>query len=39
MGYDWAGHRETCYRMYIEEGRPLEEIMGWLREQRGFSPR
>lgn len=39
MGYDWAGHRETCYRLYIEEGRPLEEIMGHLRAQRGFSPR
>lgn len=39
MGYDWAGHRATCYRLYIEEGRPLEEIMQHLRAKRGFSPR
>lgn len=39
MGYDWAGHQETCYRLYIEEGRPLEEIMAHLRAHGGFSPR
>lgn len=30
MGYDWAGHQATCYRLYIEEGWLLEEIMGYL---------
>lgn len=38
MGYDWAGHRDECYRLYVDEGRPLGEVMGRLREG-GFSPR
>src|ERR1700712_583965 len=31
MVYDWAGKREICYQMYIQEKKPLEEIMEYMR--------
>jgi len=39
MVYDWdSGKEETCYRMYIEEKRSLEEIMEYFKNQN-FTPR
>jgi hypothetical protein len=39
MGYRWEEHRETCYRLYIEQGWPLERIMAYLQSSAGFTPR
>jgi hypothetical protein len=39
MVYDWDNAKEeTCYRMYIEEKRSLEEIMEYYKNQN-FTPR
>lgn len=39
MVYDWdSAKEETCYRMYIEEKRSLEEIMEYYKSQN-FTPR
>jgi hypothetical protein len=39
MVYDWdSAKEETCYRMYIEEKRSLEEIMEYYKNQN-FTPR
>ncbi|EGR47580.1 uncharacterized protein TRIREDRAFT_63955 [Trichoderma reesei QM6a] len=38
MGYRWEEHRETCYRLYIEQGWPLERIMAYLQSSAGFTP-
>ncbi|TFB02338.1 hypothetical protein CCMA1212_005624 [Trichoderma ghanense] len=38
MGYRWEEHRETCYRLYIEQGWPLERIMAHLQSSAGFTP-
>jgi hypothetical protein len=39
MGYNWEGKEEICYRLYIEEKRPLDEIMDYLRAEFNFAPR
>lgn len=39
MVYDWAGKREICYQMYIQEKKPLEEIMEYMRTAYQFAPR
>ncbi|KAL1958965.1 hypothetical protein VTO42DRAFT_3518 [Malbranchea cinnamomea] len=31
MVYDWEGKRDICYRMYIEEKKPLEQIMEYMK--------
>ncbi|KAJ5109790.1 hypothetical protein N7532_002435 [Penicillium argentinense] len=38
MVYDWAGKRDICYRMYIEEKRALEDIMEYMRNAYQFAP-
>ncbi|TQV96230.1 d-lactate dehydrogenase protein [Cordyceps javanica] len=38
MVYDWDAHQETCYQLYIQEGRPLEDIMDHLRTVHAFCP-
>ncbi|CAG8947327.1 unnamed protein product [Penicillium salamii] len=38
MVYDWAGKREICYQMYIQEKKPLEEIMEYMRTAYQFAP-
>ncbi|KAJ5326121.1 uncharacterized protein N7506_009223 [Penicillium brevicompactum] len=38
MVYDWAGKREICYQMYIQEKKPLEEIMDYMRTAYQFAP-
>ena len=39
MVYDWEGKRDICYRMYIEEKKPLEDIIEYMRAFHQFSPR
>ncbi|EFR02860.1 hypothetical protein MGYG_05861 [Nannizzia gypsea CBS 118893] len=38
MVYDWEGKRDVCYRMYIEEKKPLEDIIEYMRAFHQFSP-
>ncbi|KAL6876740.1 hypothetical protein J3F83DRAFT_726912 [Trichoderma novae-zelandiae] len=38
MGYRWEEHRETCYRLYIQQGWPLERIMAYLQSSASFAP-
>ncbi|TWU75247.1 hypothetical protein ED733_005837 [Metarhizium rileyi] len=38
MGYDWDVHRQTCYRLYIDEGRSLEDIMNHMKTVYKFTP-
>ena len=40
MVYDWSGDKEgICFRLYITEGKSLEEVMERLKEEQGFAPR
>ncbi|KAJ5734785.1 hypothetical protein N7533_013188 [Penicillium manginii] len=38
MVYDWAGKRDICYRMYIQDKKALEEIMEYMRTAYQFAP-
>ncbi|KAH8734772.1 hypothetical protein BGZ61DRAFT_528069 [Ilyonectria robusta] len=38
MVYDWDVHQKTCYQLYIDEGRSLEDIMDHLRAVYKFTP-
>ncbi|KAJ5935689.1 hypothetical protein N7466_005236 [Penicillium verhagenii] len=38
MVYDWAGKRDICFQMYIQEKKGLEEIMEYMRTAYQFSP-
>ncbi|KAJ5632212.1 hypothetical protein N7490_008551 [Penicillium lividum] len=38
MVYDWAGKRDICYQMYIQDKKGLEEIMEYMRTAYQFSP-
>jgi hypothetical protein len=38
MVYDWTDKEDTCYRLYIEEKKSLEEIMIFFKDQK-FAPR
>ncbi|PNY28697.1 D-lactate dehydrogenase [Tolypocladium capitatum] len=38
MVYDWDAHQQTCYRLYIEEGRSLEDIMEHMKSVHRFAP-
>ena len=39
MVYNWSEHEATCYRLYIDEKKSLEEIMLYMREKHAFTPR
>lgn len=39
MVYDWAGKRDICFQMYIQEKKALEEIMEYMRNAYQFAPR
>lgn len=39
MGYDWEQHKADCHRLYVESSLSLEEVMRWLKAERGFAPR
>ncbi|KAJ5580136.1 uncharacterized protein N7459_006121 [Penicillium hispanicum] len=38
MVYDWAGKRDICYQMYIQDKKALEEIMEYMRTAYQFAP-
>ncbi|KAL2260399.1 hypothetical protein VTK26DRAFT_5591 [Humicola hyalothermophila] len=38
MGYKWEPHRQTCYRLYVEERKSLDEIVEYMRVHHGFTP-
>lgn len=38
MVYDWEDKEVECYRMYVEEKKPLDEVMDYWK-QRDFTPR
>ncbi|KAJ5096265.1 hypothetical protein NUU61_005621 [Penicillium alfredii] len=38
MVYDWAGKRDICYQMYIQDKKALEEIMEHMRTAYQFAP-
>jgi len=39
MGYKWEQHRATCYRLYVNENRPLDEVVQYMRDHHNFTPR
>jgi hypothetical protein len=39
MVYEWEKYQQTCYQLYIEQKKSLEEIMDVLRVQHSFTPR
>ncbi len=39
MVYDWASKEDICYDLYINQKKPLEEIMEYLRDRHDFTPR
>jgi hypothetical protein len=39
MVYNWDPHKQTCYRLYIDERKSLEEIMAIMRDEHKFTPR
>ncbi|KAK8012901.1 hypothetical protein PG991_010276 [Apiospora marii] len=38
MVYNWDEYHDVCYRLYIDEKKPLEEIMQIMRSEHGFAP-
>ena len=39
MGYKWEPHRQTCYRLYVDEQMSLDEVVEYMRVHRNFTPR
>lgn len=39
MVYRWEQHRQTCYRLYVEENKSLEEVVEYMRVHHNFTPR
>ncbi|KAK8099926.1 hypothetical protein PG999_010300 [Apiospora kogelbergensis] len=39
MVYNWEEYHDVCYRLYIDEKKPLEEIMQIMRSEHAFTPR
>lgn len=39
MVYDWEGKEQVCYDMYINQKKPMEEIMEYFRVEEDFTPR
>ncbi|KAK6832855.1 hypothetical protein PG995_012633 [Apiospora arundinis] len=38
MVYNWEEYHDVCYQLYIDEKKPLEEIMQIMRSEHGFTP-
>ncbi|KAI9684140.1 MAG: hypothetical protein M1829_003410 [Trizodia sp. TS-e1964] len=38
MVYDWSNKEQLCYEMYIDNKRPLEEIMHYFKTNHNFAP-
>ncbi len=39
MVYDWEGKEVTCFQMYIQENKSLEDIMEFFKLEHNFAPR
>jgi hypothetical protein len=39
MVYDWDPQKEICRRLYVEEKRPLDDIIDYMRIHHKFTPR
>lgn len=39
MVYSWASHETACFKLYVEEGRPLDDVMQIMKEKYDFDPR
>lgn len=39
MGYDWSDKEADCFRLYVQEGKPIDEVIDWFRREKGFAPR
>lgn len=39
MVYRWEQHRLTCYRLYVEENRTIQEVVDYMRVHHDFTPR
>ncbi|WZH40430.1 Clr5 domain-containing protein [Fusarium acuminatum] len=39
MVYQWEPHKDVCYQLYINERRPLEDIMVHMKNVYQFAPR
>lgn len=39
MVYDWEGKEATCFQMYIQENKSLEDIMEFFKVEHNFAPR
>ncbi|KAK0731535.1 hypothetical protein B0H67DRAFT_477462 [Lasiosphaeris hirsuta] len=37
MVYDWEPHRETCYSLFIEQRKSLDDVIDYLRAAHNFS--
>ncbi|KAL2136512.1 hypothetical protein VTI74DRAFT_3337 [Chaetomium olivicolor] len=38
MGYHWEQHRQTCYRLYVEQNMSLDEVVEYMRVHHDFTP-
>ncbi|KAF4553385.1 Hypothetical protein D9617_7g031120 [Elsinoe fawcettii] len=38
MGYDWDDKRDICFRLYVTEKRPLDEVVDYFRDKLEFVP-
>ena len=37
--HKWDQHRQECYSMYVEQQKPLDEVMEYMRAAHNFVPR
>ncbi|KAG8624687.1 hypothetical protein KVT40_007754 [Elsinoe batatas] len=38
MGYDWDDKRDICFKLYVTEKRPLDEVVDYFRDKLEFVP-
>ncbi|KAK3329079.1 hypothetical protein B0H66DRAFT_540202 [Apodospora peruviana] len=38
MVFDWDPHRQTCYELYVEQKKSLDEVVEYLRLRYNFQP-
>ncbi|KAB8338834.1 hypothetical protein FH972_021778 [Carpinus fangiana] len=36
--YDWSDKKDECYRLYVEDKKPLDEVMRHFAEKHNFTP-
>jgi hypothetical protein len=35
--YDWSDKRDICYKLYVEERRPMRDLLKYFSEALGVS--